>query len=163
MSDDHDEVPAKSPVEQAVEHAVEMFVYAPIGLLFEGSSILPQLVEKGRNRVIVARMMGQFAVTQSRSEAETAAERVGRQALDLLARLGQSPNGHPTLGPEPGAAAAAPPPATPAPEVVDGPAGGPPRARAPRPVPTPTPRSWSTSIRPPSPSPTTTACRRRTS
>jgi hypothetical protein len=110
MSDDHDEAPAKSPV----EHAVEVFVYAPVGLLFEGSTILPQLVEKGRSQVTMARMMGQFAVTQGRTEAEKAAQKVGLQALDLLARLGQSPNGHPPLGPEPEAAAAAPPVATPA-------------------------------------------------
>jgi hypothetical protein len=120
MSDDHDEAPAKSPV----EHAVEVFVYAPVGLLFEGSTILPQLVEKGRSQVTMARMMGQFAVTQGRTEAEKAAQKVGLQALDLLARLGQSPNGHPPLGPEPEAAAAAPPVATPAPEVDDGPAAG---------------------------------------
>jgi hypothetical protein len=124
MSDEQDEATAKSPVEQAVEHAVEVFVYAPIGLLFEGSSILPQLVEKGRNQVTMARMMGQFAVTQGRSEAEKAAQKVGLQALDLLARFGQSPNGHPPLGPEPGEEPAAPPAATPAPEVADGPAAG---------------------------------------
>jgi hypothetical protein len=118
MSEQQHEPTAKSPVEQAVEHAVEVFVYAPIGLLFEGASIVPQLVEKGKAQVTMAKMLGQFAVGQGRTEAEKTAQKLGAQALGLLARLGQSPNGHDPIGPKPGAAAAQPPAATPAPEVV---------------------------------------------
>jgi hypothetical protein len=118
MSEQQDEPTAKSPVEQAVEHAVEVFVYAPIGLLFEGASIVPQLVEKGKAQVTMAKMLGQFAVGQGRTEAEKTAQKLGAQALGLLARLGQSPNGHDPIGPKPGDAPAQPPAATPAPEVV---------------------------------------------
>ena len=53
----------KTPVETAVEHAVEALVYAPIGLLFEGASLLPQLVEKGKAQVTMARMLGKFAAS----------------------------------------------------------------------------------------------------
>jgi len=85
-----DEAPAKSPIEQAVEHAVEVFVYAPIGLLFEGASLLPQLVEKGKNQVSMARMLGQFATTQGKTEAEKIAGRLQDQAIDILGRIGQT-------------------------------------------------------------------------
>ena len=69
-----------------------MFVYAPIGLLFEGASLLPQLVEKGKSQVTMARMIGQFAVTQGRGEAEKLAGSMQDQASSTSsARLGQSP------------------------------------------------------------------------
>lgn len=78
----------KTPVETAVEHAVEALVYAPIGLLFEGASLLPQLVEKGKARVTVARMIGKFAVEQGRGEATKAAGRLQDQAAGLLDFIG---------------------------------------------------------------------------
>lgn len=80
----------KTPAEQAVEHAVELFVYAPIGLLFEGASLLPQLVEKGKNQVSVARMIGRFAVGQGRTEATKAAGKLQDQAAGVLDFLGDS-------------------------------------------------------------------------
>ena len=76
MSDQESGTNPKTPVEQAVEHAVEVFVYAPIGLLFEGATLLPQLIEKGKSQVTMARMIGQFAVTQGQSEAEKLANRL---------------------------------------------------------------------------------------
>jgi hypothetical protein len=93
------EVP-KTPIEEAVERAVDVFVYAPIGLLFEGASLLPQLIEKGKSQVTVARMMGQFAVTQAEGEAGKLANRFQDQAIELLARFGGS-----TQPPEPVVAA----------------------------------------------------------
>lgn len=85
MSDQPDTV--KSPLEAVVEHAVEAFVYAPIGLLFDGASLLPQLVEKGRSQVTMARMLGQFAVTQGREEATKAATKLQDQAAGMLELL----------------------------------------------------------------------------
>jgi hypothetical protein len=78
----------RTPVEQAVEHAVEVFVYAPIGLLFEGASLLPQLVEKGRSQVAMARMIGKFAVDHGRTEATKAASKLQDQAAGLLGFVG---------------------------------------------------------------------------
>jgi hypothetical protein len=112
---DESNEPAKSPVEQAVEHAVEVLVYAPIGLLFEGASLLPQLVEKGKNQVTMARMVGQFAVTQGRGEGEKLAGNVAGGVLGLLARFGQSPTAHPPAVPDGAAPAPAPATATPTP------------------------------------------------
>lgn len=80
----------KSPLEAVVEHAVDTFVYAPIGLLFEGASLLPQLVEKGRSQVAMARMMGKFAVDQGRDEATKAAGKMQDQAAGVLDFIGGS-------------------------------------------------------------------------
>jgi hypothetical protein len=131
MASVSEEDQTKSPIEQAVEHAVEVFVYAPIGLLFEGASLLPQLVEKGKSQVTMAKMIGQFAVTQGQGEAGKAAARLQDQAIAILGRLGGSTAPEPPItptamqdAPSPGAAIDVEPDpvpeAAPAP-VVDGP------------------------------------------
>jgi hypothetical protein len=102
----------KTPVEQAVEHAVELLVYAPIGLLFDGATLLPQLVEKGKNQVTMARMIGKFAVDQGRSEATKAASRLSDQAAGVLDFLGDSVTGVPA----PISGGGRPTPARPTPE-----------------------------------------------
>lgn len=86
----------KTPAEQAVEHAVEVLVYAPIGLLFEGTSLLPQLIEKGRSQVTMARMVGKFAVKQGRGEATRAVSKLQDQAAGLLDIVGSSVTPAPT-------------------------------------------------------------------
>ncbi|HEX4868748.1 MAG TPA: hypothetical protein VFV32_14150 [Acidimicrobiales bacterium] len=86
MTDQPNDTRAKSPVEAAVE----AFVYAPIGLLFEGSTILPQLVEKGRNQVTLARMIGQFALRQAGDQAAKAAGKLQDQAAGVLDFIGGS-------------------------------------------------------------------------
>lgn len=97
---------AKSPVDAALD----AFVYAPIGLLFEGSSVLPQLVEKGRNQVTMARMIGQFALKQAGNEVAKVASRLGDHAAAVLERVGGSAS--PLAEPPPPPAARAPEPRT---------------------------------------------------
>jgi hypothetical protein len=75
-------------VEHLVEQALDVFVYAPIGLLFEGRTLFPQLVEKGKNQVVMARMVGQFAVQQGQTEASKAATKLQEQAAGLLELFG---------------------------------------------------------------------------
>jgi hypothetical protein len=108
MTDQNKAASEKSPVEAAVEHAVETFVYAPIGLLFEGASILPQLVEKGRNQVTMAKMIGKFAVDQGRSEATKAAGKLQDQAAGVLDFIGGSITVPPPTPPAPAPAAKGP-------------------------------------------------------
>src|SRR6266446_3170115 len=59
----------KTPVEQALE----LFVYAPIGLALTAAEELPKLVEKGREQVTARaalyRMIGKFAVDQGQQTA----------------------------------------------------------------------------------------------
>jgi hypothetical protein len=126
VSDQDSQRSAKTPVEQAVEHAVDVFVYAPIGLLFEGASLLPQLIEKGKSQVTMARMIGQFAVTQGQTEAEKLAAKLQDQAIEVLARIGGSSTAPPApVVPSPPApssepaAAAGPPPSVAESPVVD--------------------------------------------
>lgn len=106
MSDQHES--EKSPVEQAVE----TLVYAPIGLLFEGASLLPQLVEKGRMQVTMARMVGQFAVKQGQSEAAKVASKLQDQAAGVLDFIGGTVGAGPVVDEVP------PPPAEPLPAVA---------------------------------------------
>jgi hypothetical protein len=83
----------KSPLERALD----VFVYAPVGLALTAAEELPGLIEKGRervtNQVTMARVVGQFVANQGAQEAGKAV----KQAADALAGLGIVP------GPRPGA------------------------------------------------------------
>lgn len=96
----------KNPIEDAVDQALDAFVYAPIGLLFDGPARFPNLIRNGRNQVTNARMMGQFAVQMGRTEVTKRAAELDGPVVDLLRGLGF------IEGPPPGPAPA------PAPEVV---------------------------------------------
>lgn len=65
MADDR-----KSPLAQALD----LLLYAPLGLALTAREELPKLAEKGRQRttqqMMMAKMIGQFAVTQGRQELE---------------------------------------------------------------------------------------------
>jgi hypothetical protein len=117
----------KSPVEQAVERAFDLFVYAPIGILFEGSSLLPELVAKGKSQVALARMMGQFAVGEAQKRANGAASKLQDQAAGVIDFLGDSVVGAPAEEPaaEPPRVAAAAPVAEPPSAGGEAPAGPP--------------------------------------
>jgi len=52
----------KTPLDQLVDQAADLFVFVPIGLFFEGPSLLPKLAEQGRVHARNARLFGQFAV-----------------------------------------------------------------------------------------------------
>ena len=74
----------KSPLDQALD----LFVYAPLGLAMSAREELPRLAERGRAQadaqVTIARMMGQFAVSLGRREAEKAVKEVGERLEDVL-------------------------------------------------------------------------------
>lgn len=78
----------KSPV----EHAVEVAVYAPIGFALEARKMLPTFVERGRQKVQMAKMVGQFAVKQGQVEAERKMVDVTAQADAVLGEFGLRPN-----------------------------------------------------------------------
>jgi hypothetical protein len=56
----------KTPIEQAVD----LFFYAPLGLLMNVEEIVPQLADRGRKQVVLARMMGQYTVRKGQARAE---------------------------------------------------------------------------------------------
>jgi hypothetical protein len=80
----------KTPVEQAIDQALDVFVYAPIGLVFDGPALLPQLIERGKNQVNMARMIGQFATQQGGTEVGKQIAKLQEQAEGWLGLLGLS-------------------------------------------------------------------------
>ena len=106
MSDD------KSPLEQAIDQAMDAFVYAPIGLIFDGPDLFPKLAERGRNQVQTARMMGEMVVKMGQSEAEKRAARTQGPLRDALSAVGVVPPrpATPTTDPATATGATAAPP-----------------------------------------------------
>jgi hypothetical protein len=116
-----------------LDHALDVLVYAPVGLALSVRDLLPQLAEKGKQQltgqVTMAKMVGQFAVQQGQNEAGKAFEKARDQAqstLEQLTRLGgpapspadvaaPSTNGERPVTQQP-AAATQPVPATSGPE-----------------------------------------------
>lgn len=70
-----------------LDRLVELAVYAPVGLAVTVSEELPSLVDKGRRRissqVVLARMVGRFAVSRGTREVERLASQAATW-LDLL-------------------------------------------------------------------------------
>jgi hypothetical protein len=73
---------------------MEVLLYAPIGFALEARKLLPTFIDRGRQQVQMARMIGQFAVGQGQVEAakhlERAQSQAQRQARAILAELGLS-------------------------------------------------------------------------
>lgn len=88
---------------------MDLFVYAPLGLLLNAEELLPQLIEKGKQQVGMARMFGEFAVKQGQSEAEKAVAKVQEAAGEVLGQLGGRRNHLDPVAPERAAAPAAAP------------------------------------------------------
>jgi hypothetical protein len=78
----------RTPIDQVVEHAADLFVYAPIGLFFEGPSLLPKLAEKGRVHARNARLFGQFAVRHGEAEVRRRVGDLEEQATGVLRLFG---------------------------------------------------------------------------
>lgn len=100
--------------------AVETLLYAPIGLVLEGRNLLPRLVERGRNHVAMARLIGEFAVRKGTEDLVAGAAGAQERLLGALGR-GPATVAEPGGEPPPGRAdqrdeggvppAASPPPA----------------------------------------------------
>jgi hypothetical protein len=76
---------------EAVEAALDLFVYAPLGFALEARGLLPRFVERGKNQVTMAKMVGQFAVQQGQVEASKRLGPVQEQVETVLADLGLVP------------------------------------------------------------------------
>ena len=88
---------------KVAEAALDVFVYAPVGLALEAKALLPKLAERGRNHVVLARLGARFAMQKAESEAEK-----------LLAKLQGSPDDG-----DPHAAPAGPSPTISSPDLID--------------------------------------------
>jgi hypothetical protein len=100
-----------SPVEQALN----LFFFAPLGLLLNADEVIPQLIERGKQQVNMARMIGPFAVQQGQAMAGKTVAKVQEQAAELAGmRSPKAPKAAPkadTAAPAAAAAAPAPRPA----------------------------------------------------
>lgn len=74
------------------EQAIEVILYAPIGFALEARRLLPTFVDRGRQQVQMARVIGKFAVGQGQTEASKRLGQVQsqaqRQASAILTDLG---------------------------------------------------------------------------
>ncbi|HVL93500.1 MAG TPA: hypothetical protein VM264_09155 [Acidimicrobiales bacterium] len=117
--------PPRSPVDQALD----LLVFAPLGLAATAAEHLPDLVARGRQnwerQANMARVVGQFAVGKGRKEATSAA----RRAADVLAQFSARPPARPAPAPA-AAPSAAPPPTAPSPEAPPAPPAPAPGAAA---------------------------------
>lgn len=122
-----------------VDHALDLFVFAPLGFMLEARNLLPTLINRGRDQVngqvSTARVLGQFAVQHGQSKAEKRLSRVQEQATTTLTDLGLLPRNEPSR--RPSTPATAPTPTTPPPAPPR--AAAPPTAAASAPPTTPTP------------------------
>ena len=100
----------KNPIDQALD----VFVFAPLGLLFSARETIPELAEKGRQYFAAARAMGEYAIGQGREQAGNAVRQAGDQAGQTLSIVGGLTARKPSVPPRP--SRPTPPPPPPAPE-----------------------------------------------
>lgn len=100
----------------AIEQLLDVVFYAPLGLVLNVEEVLPNLVQRGRQQVAMAKMFGQFAVQQGQTEAAKAVTKVRDQATARTRPIvnAATPSAPPAAAP----AAAASPLDEPAPVVI---------------------------------------------
>ena len=115
MADDKQE---PNPVDQLVD----LFVYAPIGLLYEYDEVMERLVKRGKSQVALARVVGRLALSGRRAAidvtevAETASSALAKAVTEVGAMIGLAPEQEPSPG-ETGDAP--PPPSSPPPPTAE--------------------------------------------
>ncbi len=66
---------------------VDMFIYAPIGMLYEYPDVLPQLIKKGKSQVKIAKVMGEFALRKGQADPAAFATESFASAGGAIAKL----------------------------------------------------------------------------
>ena len=83
----------KSPIEQALD----LFFYAPLGFVLNAQEVVPQLIEKGHQQVVMARMFGKFAIESEApkqiAELQKQVQKVAEQFTSRVAPAKPSSNG----------------------------------------------------------------------
>lgn len=67
-----------------IEHLLEACVYAPIGFALEARSLLPRFVDRGRNQIVLARVVGKYAVRKGARATESRFGQAQDQVLGVL-------------------------------------------------------------------------------
>jgi hypothetical protein len=77
----------KSPIDQWFE----VFVYAPLGFALDARQLFPKLVDRGRSQVVLARVVGKYAVQHGQTRAERYLGDSQTQLAAVLQALGVLP------------------------------------------------------------------------
>jgi hypothetical protein len=81
-----DPEPSKHPL----EHLLEACVYAPIGFALEARSLVPRFVDRGRNQIVLARVVGKYAVRKGTRATENRFSQAQGQVAGVLRLVGPS-------------------------------------------------------------------------
>lgn len=80
---------AKDEQRPPIDQLVDVFVYAPIGLLYEYQEVLPKLVKRGKSQVQIAKLLGTMAAKKGQQTVES---RLAEGITDVGARVGLAPD-----------------------------------------------------------------------
>lgn len=58
-----------------IDHALDLFVYAPVGFMAEAPSLLPRFVARGRDQVAMVRAVGMYALRRDPDELKAVVDR----------------------------------------------------------------------------------------
>jgi hypothetical protein len=75
-----------------LEHVLDYCVYAPIGFVLEARSLLPKFVDRGRNQIVLARVVGKYAVRKGTRATEGAFDQAQEQVRGVLRLVGAAPS-----------------------------------------------------------------------
>ena len=78
----------KNPVDQWFE----LFVYAPLGFALDARQLLPRFIDRGRSQVVLARVVGRYAVKRGSKRAGAYLDQSGTQMSAVLQALGLFPD-----------------------------------------------------------------------
>jgi hypothetical protein len=78
----------KNPVDQWFE----LFVYAPLGFALDARQLLPRFIDRGRSQVVLARVVGRYAVKRGSRRAGAYLDQSGSQMSAVLQALGLFPD-----------------------------------------------------------------------
>jgi hypothetical protein len=71
-----------------LEHTLDLCVFAPLGFALEARSLLPKFIDRGRNQIVLARVVGKYAVRKGTVAAEGAFGQATEQAMGVLRLAG---------------------------------------------------------------------------
>ncbi|MCX7620410.1 MAG: hypothetical protein N2037_06145 [Acidimicrobiales bacterium] len=74
-----------------IDHALDLFVFAPVGFVFEARSLLPRFAERGRRELETAKLIGKHLLGREATEQGAERGRANRHAHNTLRVLGLLP------------------------------------------------------------------------
>jgi hypothetical protein len=81
------------PGDDGAPSVVEALLYGPLGLVLEARTLMPRLVQRGRNEVSMARTVGQFAIRKGTGDLAAGALVGQEKLLGILRSKGLFPSG----------------------------------------------------------------------